>query len=129
MKKKDLFANADLAFAMLRWCDPLMEAEKFSNESISNVENLFENDQFKSFLDNVADKNTIPRVLQSLGYYIGLTFIQNYGGTWKFIREGFIVECNGKGAFPSVWTMKRFRNGAEDNVFLKYNVFIQMCTL
>jgi hypothetical protein len=63
------------------------------------------------------------------GFYIGECIRRLHGGTWAEDHpvagpRSYPMSHRGSESFPTAWAVKRVLNGAEDNVWHKYQIFV-----
>ena len=75
-----------------------------------------------------VNENTIEKIQDKLGSYLGETMVRVYSGNWIYDQksEQWAVEVKGSKAFPFNKVIKQVENGKRDSVYSLFKVFPQI---
>ena len=69
------------------------------------------------------DEETVEKMTNILGSFLGECIRRNFGGEWKMSESGFGIMFNGQNAvYPFAKTEKHLRNGSEDSIVGLYKM-------
>lgn len=113
--------NAELVIKQL---GPLSGFEfGYTAESVSWVDQFIEHQRHRSGVD----ENTIDRLADMLGSFLGECIIRFFGGHWQNINgEWSVYFDNGNVVFPFSKVKKQFINGREDSIESFFEVIPMM---
>jgi len=89
----------------------------YDEESVAKLDYFIEQKR------EVFNRDTIDRMVQVFGSFLGQCIRRNYGGEWDEIGEGIGVRFDEKnGVFPFGKVRKQFENGPEDSILSLYQM-------
>ncbi len=69
------------------------------------------------------DEETVEKMTNILGSFLGECIRRNFGGEWKISENGFgIIFDSKKAVYPFAKTEKHLRNGSEDSIVGLYKM-------